>query len=258
MNIIGVQAYTVRDFMADEAQVNETLGKLSKIGYCGIESGIPAGLTATAFKAMLDSHGLKPLSVGGSIYSLMEDPSKAVADARVLGVDTAFVGSIPDEMRGSEDGYHQFAKDLNRAGEHLKKEGLKLTYHNHAFEFFSFGGYNGMDILLNETTEDVYFLPDTHWLAAAGVNPPDFIRRLAGRCFRIHCKDYGIDNNIEILESVPRVYAEVGRGNLNWPDIVRACRETGITTFVVEQDFCKGDPFASLEISYKAVKSLGL
>ena len=139
----------------------------------------------------------------------------------------------------------------------LRKERLRFGYHAHSFEFCSFGGYNGVDILLNET-DHLELVPDTHWIAAAGLNPPDFIRRLNGRCHMVHFKDYGIDAGTDILENVPRIYAEVGQGNLNWPEIVRACKEVGVRTFCVEQDICKIDPFTSLTTSFHAMKRLGL
>jgi len=257
MNMIGVQGYTIRDYIANKAQFGETLKKLRKIGYTCLDHGIPQEMTAAEYRDMLAENDIKPLKVGSDVYTLLDNPAKAVKDAHELGVDLVTVLSIPKNMRGSEDGYHQYAADLNRAGEIVKKEGLRLAYHAHAFEFCSFGGYNGMDIIINES-ESVEIVPDTHWVAAGGINPPDFIRRLHGRCTQVHFKDYGIDSGTEILESVPRIYSEVGQGNLNWPDIVRACKETGVRTYLVEQDTCRIDPFTSLTTSFKAIKLLGL
>lgn len=257
MNNIGVQGYTIRDYMSSKEQFTETLIKLRKIGYTCLDHGIPQGMTAVEFKEMLHETDILPIKVGTDLYTLLENPAQSIQDAHGLGVDLVMVVSIPKNMRGSESDFHQYAADLNRAGNLLKKEGLRLAYHTHAFEFCSFGGYNGMDIMINET-DCVEFVPDTHWVAAGGLNPPDFIRRLQGRCTQIHCKDYGIDTGTEIVENVPRIYAEVGQGNLNWPEIVRACKETGIRTFLVEQDFCKVDPFTSLTTSFHALKRLGV
>ena len=257
MNMIGVQGYTLRDYIGTREEFAETLSKIRKLGYTCLDHGIPAEMTAGEYKELLKEKDIKPLKVGGEVYEILKNPSATIKDARELGVDLVAVLSIPKAMRYGEEGYHKFAADLNTAAAILKKEGLRTAYHTHAFEFCSFGGYNGMDIILNET-ENAEIVPDTHWIAAGGLNPPDFIRRLAGRCTQIHFKDYGIDARTEILENVPRIYSEVGQGNLNWPEIAKACRETGIRTFLVEQDTCKVDPFTSLEISFKAIKELGL
>jgi len=257
MNMIGVQGYTIRNYMKDKAQFGETLAKIRKIGYTCLDHGIPGDMTAAEYRDLLEENDIKPLIVNSSVDAVLKDPAKAAADAHTLGVELVTVISIPKSLRGSEDGFHRFAADLNRACEAMKKEGLRLAYHTHAFDFSSFGGYNGVDIFINET-DDVEIVPDTHWIAAAGINPPDFIRRLNGRCSQVHFKDYAIDTGTDILENVPRLYAEVGQGNLNWPDIVRACREIGIRKYLVEQDDCKVDPFTSLTCSFNAIKRLGI
>ena len=55
-----------------------------------------------------------------------------------------------------------------------------------------------------------------------------------------------------------QAFAEVGEGNLNWPGIVQACRETRIEWVLVEQDDCYGgDPFDCLATSYQNLCSMG-
>ena len=46
-------------------------------------------------------------------------------------------------------------------------------------------------------------------------------------------------------------YAEIGIGNLDIKNIIKEAKNSGCRWYVVEQDECKGDPFNSLEISYK-------
>jgi len=116
-----------------------------------------------------------------------------------------------------------------------------------------------MDILMGETDPDcVYFTLDTHWLAGGGVNPPDWIRRAKGRMPLIHFKDYAITGGEKIVENFTSAFAEVGEGNLNWPAIIEACRDAGVEFAVVEQDFCNGDPFDSLAISYRNMGKFGM
>ena len=42
----------------------------------------------------------------------------------------------------------------------------------------------------------------------------------------------------------------VGAGNINWDEVIEACREANVPYAVVEQDTCDGDPFDSLKMSY--------
>jgi len=252
----GVQLYTVRDQMKDKAQFEESLKKIKAIGYESIQGGRGPGMTDVETKAMLDDIGLAPTSSGGDFMAMLANPEavkKAVASAQVYGVKYIGVGTLPDEWRESANGYKNYASGLNKIGAELKKEGMGILYHNHALEFYSLGGgKHGMDILFDETDPScVFFSLDTHWLASGGVNPVDWIYKAKGRMPLIHFKDYGIGGGATYVEGVCKHFAEVGEGNLDWANIVKACHETGIEHAIVEQDTCKGgNPFNSIKISY--------
>ena len=50
---------------------------------------------------------------------------------------------------------------------------------------------------------------------------------------------------------------EVGKGNLDWDDILAACEEAGVEYALVEQDTCETDPFDCLKTSYEFLKQKG-
>ena len=253
----GAQTYTVRDCMKDKEQFEETMKKIKAIGYDSIQGGRGPGMTDVETKAMLDDIGLVNCSSGGSFEAMLTNPEavkKAVASANIYGVKYVGVGTLPDEQRESVDGFKKYAADLNKIGNELKKEGCGILYHNHALEFYSFGGgKHGMDILFDETDPScVFFSLDTHWLASGGVNPVDWIYNAKGRMPIIHFKDYAITGGAEFVEGVCKKFAEVGEGNLDWVNIIKACHDTGIEYAIVEQDsYWRNDcPFESLKISY--------
>lgn len=259
---IGLQLYTVRDYMTDSRQLEETLQKVKAIGYDIIQWSTPPYMSADEFKALLDGLGMRTCSSGGNYEKMMREPSAirdVIRQAHTLGVEFVSIGSIPVEMRATKDGFKKFADDMNSIARELKKEQLKLSYHNHAFEFVRFDDDTGMDILTGETDrESVYFCVDTHWIHAGGKNPPDYIRSLKGRVSLVHFKDYIIDAQVDYIEQVNRHFAEVGRGNLDWPKIIEACCDSGTETVIVEQDSCKGSPFDSIRISYDNLQKFGL
>ncbi len=258
MNRIMVQGYTIREYIGDEAQVRDTFRKLAHIGYRGVQMSVPQTMTQARLKEVFDEFGLVRASASSGLANFMKDPGAPIAEAHLFGTPLISITTLPVEQRESPDGFKRFAQELNAAGEIARREGCALGYHNHALEFRSFGGVTGMDILLAETDDIVEFILDTHWLAAGGVNPPDWIRRVRGRMSLVHFKDYAIGPGAENIGQVVKEFAEVGMGNLNWHEIVKACRETGVRDFAVEQDHCKVDPFTSLAISYKNLKALGL
>jgi sugar phosphate isomerase/epimerase len=65
----------------------------------------------------------------------------------------------------------------------------------------------------------------------------------------VHLKDMAVIGR-------QQVFAEIGEGNMNYKDIIQACRETGVEWYVVEQDVCRRDPFESLEISLNYLQKL--
>jgi sugar phosphate isomerase/epimerase len=251
----GATIFTVRDYVNDRKQYEETLKKIKEIGYDSVQCGTPHFMSEAELKAMLDDAGLETCSAYASLEQMQSDPDafkKAVAAAKVYGVKYICVGTLPDCDRESAEGYKRYAANLNAMGKELKKEGIGIMYHNHALEFYSLGGgRHGMDILFEETDPDlVFFNLDTHWLAAGGVDPTSWILRADGRMPIIHFKDYAIGGGAEMVEGVCKRFAEVGEGNLNWVPIVAACRGTGVKYAVVEQDTCTRCPFESLKISY--------
>ena len=74
----------------------------------------------------------------------------------------------------------------------------------------------------------------------------------------VHFKDYKIIGGATYVEEVCKLFAEVGEGNLDWPEIIAACNEIGVKNAVVEQDICNGDPFDSLAVSYRNMVKFGV
>jgi len=250
----GVQCYTIREFLKDRKQIEESFKRVRETGYDCVQVGnLP--IPHDDLMKILDGLGLHCCSSSGNYDEMLAGRgfAEAIAAAKIRRTTLIAIGSIPAPLRETREGYKQFAAGMNKIAAELKKEGYSLNYHPHSFEFISFGGgKNGMDILFDETDpESVFFMLDTHWLAVAGVNPPDWIRRAKGRMPLIHFKDYSVLGGVKAVEGISKAFSEVGEGNLDWPAIIAACREINVEYAVVEQDTCNGSPFDSLAISYK-------
>ncbi|MCL2816219.1 MAG: sugar phosphate isomerase/epimerase [Oscillospiraceae bacterium] len=259
----GATVFTVRDYANDKKQYEDTLKKIKQIGYGSVQCGTPPFMCESELKAMLDDAGLETCSAYADLEQMRDNPEaqkKAVEAAKIYGVKYICVGTLPDSQRECAEGYKKYSADLNAVGAELAKEGLAVMYHNHAVEFYSFGGgQNGMEIMYKETDPSlVFFNLDTHWLASGGVNPVDWIYKVKGRMPIIHFKDYAIGGGAEMVEGVCKRFAEVGEGNLDWPAIVAACHATGVEYAVVEQDICRRCPFESLKMSYESMVKFGV
>lgn len=259
----GVQMFTVRDYLHDAAQVQDTLAKIRAIGYDSMQAATPDFLTHREFMQMMADAGLGTYSANADFEAMERDDAAfadAVAQAQAYGVGFIAVGTLPTPLRESREGYREYAARANALCARLKAEGLRLYYHPHALECYSLGGgETGMDILLAETDpEGFWFTLDTHWLQSGGLDVCSWIAKVKGRMDMIHFKDYAIAGGADEVEAVRRQFAEVGEGNLDWPAIVAACRANGVQAVCVEQDICPGSPFDSLAKSYANMVRLGV
>jgi len=132
----------------------------------------------------------------------------------------------------------------------LRSEGIRLSYHNHSFELGRFGPDTGLELLFRAGGDDLGGQVDTYWIQHGGGSPAGWIRRLRGRVPSVHLKD------MVVIDGEPAM-AEIGEGNLDWPDVLRACDEAGTELLIVEQDVCRRDPFESLAISRRNLATLG-
>lgn len=250
---IGAQYFTLRDFAKTITDFDETCRKVKEIGYKIVQiSGTPLG--AAEMKAVLDKYDLKVVVTHRSFDDFKNNLDEVIEYNRTLGCQVCGVGAMPVEARKSTEGLDQFIKDANEIAAKLRKEGLYFGYHNHHFEFAKLDGKLIMDRLITETNpEHFMFIADTYWLQFGGVNPADFIRNLGKRAMIIHFKDLCINPEKDFCVEM----AEVGEGNLDWDDIIRACDDAGAQWALVEQDHCSRDPFESMKMSYDFLKNKG-
>lgn len=248
---IGAQYFTLREFARTIEDFEETCRKVAEMGYKTVQiSGTP--LAAAEMKPILDKYGLKVVVTHRGYYDFRDHLEEIIDYNKTLGCEICGIGAMPEECRGSSEALSEFIEGINKAGRLLRKEGLFLGYHNHAFEFAKLDGKMTMDRLIEETDpEAVKFIVDTFWLQTGGMDPASYIRKLGNRAMAIHFKDLkaNADNTTEM--------AEVGEGNLDWDGIIKACDEAGAVWALVEQDVCKRSPFDSLKMSYDFLKSKG-
>lgn len=256
MSDISLQMYTLREHMQSPAQAEETLRRVSEIGYRNVQPGIPAFWTAEALRKAMDTYGLRADS-----FPWLEDNISARLDdivrvAEILDCTVVRTGAISLRDAQTREGALAYAQRINAHARALAARGLTYIYHFHAYEFVDLGGETCMDILLRET-DAVAFQPDVHWMAAAGLEPSVALDMFAGRAPYIHMQGYAILPDPEVKNPVNRCTVPVGQGTLNWPGIMRAARRNGVRLYVVEQDDCYIDAFESIRQSFSALVQLG-
>lgn len=245
---VAAQLYTLRDYLKEPGDIERTLKRVKVIGYNAVQASGIGPVDPKELKRMADEAGLRICATHVSYDRLKEDLDALIREHTLWDCRYVGLGSMPEQFRDSRDGYFTFIREANDIAGKLLKCGLKFIYHNHNFEFERFGEKTGLDLLLDETDPEAFgFELDTYWIQAGGANPVEWIKKVEGRMEVVHFKDMA-------MSGWNQVFAEIGEGNLNWPAIIDACRETGVKWYAVEQDVCRRNPFESLQMSLNYLK----
>ena len=150
---IGAQLYTVRDFMKTPEEMAASLKKIHSIGFETVQvSGIGPVDWERDLAAMLKENQLTCVATHVPLDRMEQDLEQLVREHQAVGSPLMGIGAMPSEYR-NEEGCHAFAQRMNRIGHNLKGSGIKLSYHNHRFEFFRTkdGRRTGLELLMEET-----------------------------------------------------------------------------------------------------------
>ncbi len=250
-SVIAAQLYTLREYTRTPVEIAETLHKVKALGYDAVQLSALGPIDPGALKRMLDDAGLAVCATHVSYERLRDDTAAVLDEHRLWNCRHTAIGGLPDAYK-NRDGYYRFAREASEVARRVVTAGVTFSYHNHSFELEKYDGRTGLAILYEESAADVFTSEiDTYWLQHGGADPAQWIRRLQHRAPLVHLKDMAVKDNTPIM-------AEVGEGNMNWPDILAACREAGVRWYIVEQDICLRDPFESLGISLRNLRAMGL
>ncbi len=242
---IALQLYTVRDQAATD--LPGTLQAVAAAGYRAVElAGLPA-VAPAALAGLLSDAGLRPIASHEGIEALRAGVD-AVGDRLArLGIRRAIIPWMPVSDRATLEDVRRFGAELDRYGAAFAERGIKLGYHNHAFEFEPIDGTTIWDVLLERIGPDVDLELDVYWAAVGGRDPVTLIAGVADRVRLLHMKDL-------IAGPEPRD-GPAGEGTLAFPEIVVAGREAGVEWYIAEQDHPRA-PFDDIARAYRYLAAL--
>jgi len=244
---IGLQLFTVRDQLKEDFK--GTVASVAQMGYEGLEVG---GEITAPQKArdLFDSLGLQVFAAHVGLEKMEEDIGWTADFVHTMGARYAVISWLSPERRKTAGDWISAAKTMNALANKLKARGLGLAYHNHNFEFETFDGRLGYDLLMENTDPAlVWGELDTFWAAKAGQDVAAIIRRWACRFPLMHLKDISAD--------AERTFEDVGEGTLDWPAIFQAAEELGgARYYIVEHDQPKNS-LASARRSIENLRKMG-
>ena len=242
---LAAQLYNCRDYTRTPADIEATLRRVKAIGYDVIQISGFGPCDPDLLARWVKEIGLE-VCVTHTPWARLADSAelaKVIAEHKKMGCALVGLGARPHDLYpNSYEGWTRFIKKTKEITARIKEAGLDFSYHNHDFEFEQWNGVRAIDRIIEEAPE-VLFTLDIFWVQAGGGSIPAYIKKLEGRIRVIHFKDFRIVNGA-------RQFAEIGRGNLDWDEIIPLCKSTGIACAAIEQDSdWLLDPFESLAMS---------
>lgn len=246
MKNIGLQLYTVRDLLATDEEIERTLATIKEIGYDSVQF--------YGDLEFLEKCAIYSKKAGLDIVGVLENLNDCEDCAEEL---FAFCHKYQMLDIGLSTNYTDcqnldaYIARVNAFAAKAKQAGLTVSYHNHGHEFIKTdSGDTIMQRLMKGFDKEmVDFMPDTYWIHDGGYDVRYFLEQVKGRVKILHLKD---------LKRTPEghTFAEVGSGNLYFEGIIRTALECGTKRWIVEQDFCEGDPMQSIKQSYQYIMNM--
>ena len=226
----SVQDYTSKDFFG-------TLEEISKIGYTGVEFAGYKDISAKDMDKKLKELDLIAISAHVGLDKLKDNLDAELEYLNTLGAKYIV---CPHAEIDTIESALKHAELFNKIGEKSAKAGLTFAYHNHANEFKIDNGQYPIDVLFDNT--DLNYVkqqPDVFWIAYAGLDINEYMKKNISRCPIIHLKQL---ENIETKRNV-----DAGSGVIDFDYLISLAPDTD---FVYEQEEFIGTSLENMKKSF--------
>lgn len=233
----GVQLWSLRETMKQDVAAGHQLA--AKLGFKDVETAGTWGLSTEDYAAALRKAGLNAISGHFGFDAWTKDPEAVIKDVKTLGLKYAGVAWISHQAPFKAADVKRAAEVFNRAAAACEKAGIVFFYHIHGYEFHPNGkGGTLFDDLVAACDERVQFQLDTTWAFFPGQDPAALLRKYPKRWCSLHLKDLkkGVARGDLSGGTDPNNDVPLGQGQLNWPEILRAAKDVGVTFYIVEDE----------------------
>jgi sugar phosphate isomerase/epimerase len=262
---LGVQLYSFRNEL--DRDLPGTLARIKELGIHCIEPYSLHGLTPEALRAEFDKAGLQVVSFHMPRDIFVGPPQDAVSIAKTLGAKQIGVAWIKESENDVVDEPKMMAaaERLNAMCSAAQAADMHVFYHTHGYEFHE-GDPDGklFDRFVNALTPGCVVLQlDVYWVAYAGQDPVQLLRRYADRTLSLHVKDMAASMPVAPFDgskwSGPlgdESFAVVGQGKLDWPALLAAAKASSVRWYIIEDETSR--PFENIAAGLPFLRSQGL
>jgi sugar phosphate isomerase/epimerase len=251
---IAVGLHSIHE--ACEADLPAALAAVAEMGYEGVEFAGYYGHEVEELRRLLDHAGLRAVGTHtwyeyGSLVGpgAEEHVAQAVSDSHVLG-SKLLIGlgrrAFSGKDRERRKGWIEQAELYNELARRLAPDGLRVAYHNHAFEFDTvIGGETAWEILTDHLSPEVVLELDTGGAYAGGADVLATLEGCAGRARAVHLKPHSRAEGTRPL---------IGEDDLPWEEILELCRTVAGTEWAIVE--YESDGYPRMEAVRRCVAAL--
>jgi sugar phosphate isomerase/epimerase len=234
---IGLQLYSLRNQLPKD--VAGTLTLVKNWGITELEGGETYNLPIEEFKKLCSSNGFKLVSVGADFADFENNIQKVADRAKTFGAKYVVCFWIPHQgddftLADTDKAIRVFSS----AGKTLAKQGLRLCYHPHGYEFRPYKDGTLFDYLVKKTDARFFnFEMDVFWVKQAGVAPASLLAKYPKRFPLLHLKDrkQGTPDSNNGHADV-EVNVALGNGDVDIAAVMKEARKAGVKHFFIEDE----------------------
>ena len=250
-------------------RILEMLDEIQAAGYEGVEVLVDADtLAANALTLQQVGKALQQREIlcSGAYWSgdfhdatkftdLRNEGRKFIRGIRQIGGRVIVMGPSPIRMEDGPDkraAIKDMARFCNEAGMYCEDQGMRIGLHPHVNQLIMTP--EEVDMLYEDTDPRYFHLcPDTAHLMMGGHNVLDTFRKYKERIIYCHMKD--AVSGFQVGQSINPYVKELGRGDIDFPAIMRILKEAGFQGWLVgELDYTELSARDSIDVSMRYIR----
>lgn len=233
---LGFQVWTIKDQLIKDFP--GTLKMMSGLGYKSVEMCSPPGyessgfgplvkLKASEMKRIVNDAGLVLESTHYGMGELRDNLNERIDFALESGQKQMICSSfwLPKDATMSD--WMKASDELNEIGAKTKKEGIQTGFHNHHMEFEMIDGKLIYDALMEHFDPELVKMQFQVAVISLGHKAADYFEKYPGRFISAHLADWS---------SVENKQVPIGKGIVNWKELLAAAEKCGVKNYFVEMD----------------------
>ncbi len=195
---VSLQLYSIHE--ETKKDFKKSLEQVGRIGYKGVEFAGYGGLTPEELTALLKDNNLYSVGSHTGMQIFEDSFEEELRINKTIGSKYIICPYAKVDTREQID---KLAEVLNIAADKAIKENIKVGYHNHAHEFKEIDGKFPLDILAENTNDNVILELDVFWIAYAGIDPVEYIKKWGKKVELIHIKQMDSNKaNVDVAEGI--------------------------------------------------------